>query len=161
MSSDFDREFDEMLEGVYDNYELEDIEEIRNNFVEFLIDIATEAIGKKRISGECFTLIEDLRTIFGEIISNGLLHGIHPTYHLRKTDTRIIVRVVNQRVEEEDGVHQNCGRGMTFIKELIMAHKDIRIVHAHSEDANVYRAFLIISLQDFITHIKQNCTPKA
>jgi hypothetical protein len=161
MPQSFDDEFDDMLAAVYDNYVLENMEEIRSDFVEFLINIATEATDKKTISSDCFALIEDLRTIFAEIISNGLLHGIHPTYHLKKTDTKIIIKVVNQRIEKEDGVHQNCGRGMTFIKELIMAHRDIKIIHSHIEDADTYKAYLVISLEDFINHIKQHCTPQA
>lgn len=152
-------EFQTMLDSVYDNYELENIEQIKSEFVEFLMKIAIEASGRDKISGECFALIEDLRTIFMEIISNGLLHGINPVYTLRRTDSKIIVKVVNKRAREDNGVHQNCGRGMTFIKELIMQHQDIKIVHAHAEDASVYRAFLVISLEDFVNHIKQHCTP--
>lgn len=154
-------EFDAFLESIYEDYTDNDIERIKEEFVELLMGIARKTLNTEKVPRDCFTLILDLRTILSEIIGNGLRHGKNPTCKFRVNSRIIVAKVINVRCEEENGVFVNCGRGMTCIKELIMEHSDIRINHSHTENATVYKAFLHINLEDFTNHIKQHCTPKA
>ncbi|NTU69573.1 ATP-binding protein [bacterium] len=132
------------------NFLAQDLSEIRISFQNFIIDYIKANLGEIDVDSHPEHLAYDLKEIFGEIIGNAVRHGTNACCVITQTDSRIVVRVSNEREEDTSDMFKECGRGLTMIKDYLIDHKDVNIVYLHKETAISYMSILIINKQSLL-----------